>query len=325
MGMQPTVKELEVRKAIKETMEDLSPDARARVLQKVSDQFDTRQWANAMLPEVKAELKVKEGAMAASREQLAALNILIPWFEAAPFKLERNDCSRIHKLAEAFKEHRVLNVEASTVMLPGDGNNKLLMAHPFVVEHDWARAFENATDYTDGEFNLPFEHCAFEFRVSGRTVIVIAMQPTEETLTHVTNRPDSRHVALPFIECGGYWFCRGKLGRDDPSLQFVWTEIRAVCIALDAEVAQRDVVRASVSLNEKRERSGKVPLRDYHVVRLRGRMTRQQMPGQNGTHRSPRLHFRRGHWRHFETHKTWIRWMLVGNPELGFIDKSYRL
>jgi hypothetical protein len=43
------------------------------------------------------------------------------------------------------------------------------------------------------------------------------------------------------------------------------------------------------------------------------------------THRSPRLHFRRRHWRHFVNHKTWIKWTLVGDPDLGFIDKDYRL
>jgi len=31
------------------------------------------------------------------------------------------------------------------------------------------------------------------------------------------------------------------------------------------------------------------------------------------------------HWRHFENHKTWIKWHLRGDPCLGFIDKHYRL
>jgi hypothetical protein len=37
-----------------------------------------------------------------------------------------------------------------------------------------------------------------------------------------------------------------------------------------------------------------------------------------------RLHLRRGHWRHFATYRTWIKWMMVGNPDLGFVDKEYR-
>jgi len=33
------------------------------------------------------------------------------------------------------------------------------------------------------------------------------------------------------------------------------------------------------------------------------------------------------HWfdSHLEFVKTWIRWMLVGDPDLGFIDKHYRV
>lgn len=37
------------------------------------------------------------------------------------------------------------------------------------------------------------------------------------------------------------------------------------------------------------------------------------------------MHFVRGHWRHYEVSKTWIRWHLRGDPDLGFIDKEYRL
>jgi hypothetical protein len=38
-----------------------------------------------------------------------------------------------------------------------------------------------------------------------------------------------------------------------------------------------------------------------------------------------RLHFRRGHFRHFDGWKTWVNWCLVGDPDLGFVDKHYKL
>lgn len=41
--------------------------------------------------------------------------------------------------------------------------------------------------------------------------------------------------------------------------------------------------------------------------------------------RHVRMHFRRGHWRHYQEHRTWIKWMLVGDPDLGIIEKHYRL
>jgi hypothetical protein len=49
-----------------------------------------------------------------------------------------------------------------------------------------------------------------------------------------------------------------------------------------------------------------------------------------GTHESPALHWRRGHWRtlHRATEaetKTWIRKCLVGDPDRGYVAKNYRL
>jgi hypothetical protein len=93
---------------------------------------------------------------------------------------------------------------------------------------------------------------------------------------------------------------------------------------LDAEVAVHSVVRAPHALNVKRKNEGKIPIFDHHIVKLSDRH-RASAKRFGDTHKSPRLHFRRGHWRHFQTHKTWIKWMLVGDPELGFVDKEYRL
>lgn len=55
----------------------------------------------------------------------------------------------------------------------------------------------------------------------------------------------------------------------------------------------------------------------------RHRIANPAEPSGNGSRK--RLHFRRGHWRHYESMKTWIRWCLAGDPDLGFIDKHYTL
>lgn len=47
-----------------------------------------------------------------------------------------------------------------------------------------------------------------------------------------------------------------------------------------------------------------------------------------GTHESPALHWRRGHWRNLpraDEARTWVRKCLVGDPERGFVTKNYRL
>lgn len=66
------------------------------------------------------------------------------------------------------------------------------------------------------------------------------------------------------------------------------------------------------------------PLYEYRVVRLNRKPRTQSLPA-TALHAPKRLHFRRGHWRHYEGFKTWVRWCLVGNPDLGFIDKEYRI
>lgn len=322
--------EQRAKAAISKAMEKLDPDQRESVLKRLKDKYDPESVVsilNADIQQAEREHNAAQARLAAQlaplHERKAALERLKPWVDLAERRLERNDAGRLHKLVEAHAAGKIIDQDGSP--LPPEHAPWLLSAQPFVVEHDWAAAFANATDYSDGDFRLPFQECAFEFRISGRTVITVAFQPDPEVLHEFPDVKTSMPTMI-YVDCGGgWWFCAGDLARTASYGVFAWDQMRAISIALDAEVATREVIRASVKLNEKRTKDGKVPLYDYHVVRLHGRAVRQQMPSQHGTHRSPRLHFRRGHWRHYQTHKTWIRWTLVGDPSLGFIDKSYRL
>lgn len=317
--MIPTKRELEVREKIATALDGLDPEVQKRVLQRVSDRYN----ADQIIGSLRTDVREQQASIDADKERLAALERIGPWSSLSDYRLERNDASRLHKLIEAHKDGKVMDEHGAP--LPPEHAPWLTNAQPFVVEHDWAAAFANATDYSEGDFKLPYTECAFEFRISGRTVIVISFQPDAEVLHQFPGITTSTPT-LPYVECGGgYWYCGGEKARDVKAMQFVWQQVRAISIALDAEVATREIVRAPTKLNDKRVKDGKVPLFDYHVVRLHGRAVRQQLPSAGGTHRSPRLHFRRGHWRHYPTHKTWIRWNLVGDPSLGFIDKSYRL
>lgn len=298
---------------IASAMSGLRPDQRARVLSRVQAQVD----------EKLAAIREKDVEIVQTKTALRILEGLRPWAKRQDYALERNDCSRLHKLGEAIRAGKVINEDGSMVHKDRQANAAIWEnAQPFVVQHDWAAAFKGATDYVDGDFRLPYTHCAFEFRISGRTVIVIAFQIDPGMGTAKVPGP---HLGMPYVECAeGYWYFGGEKARDEKVMQYAWEQIRAISVALDAEVASHDVVRAPTALNEKRGKHGEPLLFDFHIVKLRGRAQRLRAPG-SGTHRSPRLHFRRGHWRHYETHKTWIRWMLVGDPELGFIDKAYRL
>lgn len=200
-------------------------------------------------------------------------------------------------------------------------------AEIMVVEHDWASAFKDAS-LDDATVKLPYDVCAFEFKFSGRAVVALATQLETDIMF------------TPAIQCGDYWALFGSvfsIGCGKPSVK-TWvkvagidclmeacaSQIRAACIALDADVARSEAVREPYVGGH--GRNTHLPPRPYHIVSLSRRSARA-LPSTSSTEtgRRVRLHFRRGHWRHFEDHKTWIKWMLVGDPDLGFVEKHYRL
>ncbi len=250
------------------------------------------------------------------QRQVEAYQSILDW-EGLPMVLEKNDCSRLHRLKEAAAAGMLLTPDGK--LEPQDRADSVsAIQQTFVVRHNWAKAFEGA-EGIETDFCLPYQCCSFEFRLSGRNLIVIAVDCSLGRMSGA------------FIEAGDYWI-RVESGCADKTAsnfgQMLWAQVRAICVALDADVATSEVVRAPTKLNEKRARSGKAPLPDYRVVDLarRHRLANPAAAGAGtGTGTKKRLHFRRGHWRHFETSKTWVKWCLVGDPDLGFINKHYRL
>lgn len=193
---------------------------------------------------------------------------------------------------------------------------------PFLVEHDWAAAFRNARDFDEGDFRLPYDNVMFEFVVCNKTVCAL-LTTDEPPIIFVAIKDGWVAVRAPNFELEDESLNALRL-----LIKALEAQVRAISIALDAEVAVKDVVRADDKLNRARTKRGKPPILDYHIIRLSRR--ERVAPLEYGEeaerrHRSPRLHFVRGHWRHFQSHKTWIRWHLRGDPDLGFIDKHYRL
>lgn len=91
---------------------------------------------------------------------------------------------------------------------------------------------------------------------------------------------------------------------------------------------ERTVSRAESTI-AKRKRKGKLEFVSYRVLSLNLAETRRRTSSVRlMKHESPRLHWRRGHWRaigrlsEFER-KTWIKRCLVGDPEKGFAEKHY--
>jgi len=79
-----------------------------------------------------------------------------------------------------------------------------------------------------------------------------------------------------------------------------------------------------VAINKKRINKGKKPLIEFKLITVDGK--KSALPSTpHGTHASPRLHWRRGHWRTMKKSgkKVWVDPMLVGDEKNGKIIKDY--
>lgn len=272
---------------------------------------------------LKAELKSDSRSIRLARLEkgCSVLREVEAWTES-DLKIERPEGISFRRLRKAV-------ADGNTVYLAGDAAEEVpshefekeifRFAEVLLIEHDWGGAFENA-EMSNAMVKLPYEVCAFEFKISGRAVIALATQFETDI------------AFSPAIECSAGWLVAGFVtplrGLTEGSdgwhdlFNILGSQIRAACIALDAEVATSEVVREPYSSTH--GKNAHQPLKPYHVVSLAHR-TARPLPLGTETGRRVRLHFRRGHWRHLDDHRTWIRWMLCGNPDLGFVDKHYKL
>ena len=62
---------------------------------------------------------------------------------------------------------------------------------------------------------------------------------------------------------------------------------------------------------------------DWHTVQVAPSAPKSEPKG--GTHASPRLHDRRGHWRIRNGRKHWVRACVVGDPDKGVVEKDYHV
>lgn len=275
------------------------------------------------------ELEAKIATLGVERSRIgrliAATDDLTAWL-GRPLVLQSVDVSVLHKISDStIILGRLDDGEAPGVDQWMEGGEV------FLVQHDWASIIGEA-QVDSGEVRLPFERVCFEFGISGRRVCAVFFS--------VDGEPHSLNL---FIQSGAGWFYSGAYEPDGerwaparerekaagdimrPVAALVGAQVRAIAITLDAMVVASTVVRAPHALNAARIKRGETPIFDHHILTLSRtpRATPLERAGAPARHK--RLHFRRGHWRHFQTHKTWIRWMLVGDPSLGFADKDYRL
>lgn len=274
----------------------------------------SRREIKRIIPEAFRSLREVERLKVARQRDLDVLNDFVAWLENGHSKgIQRAVHPHLHKLVMALDQEEVTGIRDRWKT---EGQAKaaefLRQAHYFMVRHRWADAFGDAVE--DFEFKLPYPFSAFEFQIDDRPVIVWVVQNGEDV------------AATGFVRSSTSWIV-DDFDEDEPSsvssvFTEAWRQIRAVCVALDSDIAETTVIRAPSRLNKRRMERRQEPIYDYHILHLDRRRVK---PVGLTHHRSPRLHFRRGHWRHYDGFKTWIKWTLVGDPDMGFVDKDYAL
>ncbi len=260
---------------------------------------------------------------------------LLRWM-AGPLVLQKQDGTKYHDLIEALQKGDRLYRFGMKEPLgpPPEGKEFGVDAPLFHIEHDWASLFAKSSE-APGMVQLPFPYTAFEMVISRVRVCSIAYQleDTKIGLTLFAEISPKKWMTIAIWEYSenGPWeevsASSSEVAWKGNLIELVGKQIIATSIMLESEVAESEIVRAPHKLNKARQRRGERPLKDYHVVKLAKRHRTSPLNQEYGgdKRRSPRLHFRRGHWVHYANHKTWRKWCLVGDVELGWVDKMYEL
>lgn len=247
---------------------------------------------------------------------VAAINdAVMAFLQSESARIQPNDCTRLHNALQAIATG--IAYEGAR-QIPADPDAAILLdCQPFILKHDWLALLGPGFDPWDvgNDFRIPFPMTAFEFLVDGRPVVLLCFQGDGNPITMTS-----------VVKWGDAWLFPALPGdkADYHVIQMCWDQVRAACVAMDLGVAVFRERPAPAKLNAKRQRNGNSPIPPLRVVDIAQKHKRVTSDGSHVAGKK-RLHFRRGHWRHLDDRKTWIKWMLVGDPELGFVEHHYKL
>ena len=180
---------------------------------------------------------------------------------------------------------------------------------------------------------LPFDKCAVA-GLEGDAKWLILLTQVDDVVSYVGwtlhQNHYTKHPAFTYIRTA-----EGiKVHPIDEDEQAKWNtdDVRGVlaCVgawlkALSPEsVAYKPTARKSL-INSKRAAKGQGPiLFDWHTVKVEPAQSKGSYKG--GTHASPRLHDRRGHWRKYPSGKVgWVKPCKVGDASRGVVFKDYEV
>jgi len=120
-----------------------------------------------------------------------------------------------------------------------------------------------------------------------------------------------------------HYFAKGQEIPESEAKSFVRMTLACLLKIQSTDKVYQPSVQQTL-INAKRKRKGKRPLISWHTVTI-GRPS-EKREHQGGTHASPRLHDRRGHWRTYASGKKgWVKACKVGDASSGIVFKDYKV
>ncbi len=180
---------------------------------------------------------------------------------------------------------------------------------------------------------LPFDRCAvvcIDTKHNKHLCLFVQVAPDVVTAVHYVLMPaDWRRTELFAITMqAGRFVVRQVDGEEMPSERSVVPSIAMLQdwlarLQTHACDAYEPVIQATFT-NRRKAAEGKPPSYSWRTVVVPAMLRASAALG--GTHASPRLHERRGHWRKLESgRQVWVRDCLVGDPDLGVVEKDYKV
>lgn len=110
----------------------------------------------------------------------------------------------------------------------------------------------------------------------------------------------------------------------DAELKMIISVLAAFHSCLDEKTTFHQPVVRNTYTNQRLIKKGKKPSFEWRTVIIEPKVTQSISLG--GTHASPRLHDRRGHWRTMKKSgkRVWVRECKVGDPSKGIIKHDYK-
>lgn len=176
---------------------------------------------------------------------------------------------------------------------------------------------------------LAFPQCAFAYTEDGDPGVLLMTQHNETSI-HVSGLAshrgqwfEVRPITIIYDAAAGY-SGEGK-GVTSEQLRVALVNVAYCARLLDQGASAFAIDAQRCHINTARAKKGKGPLKfTWHTVTIAPRPDPNERKG--GTHASPRLHDRRGHWRNYASGKKgWVKECKVGSPSKGIVFKDYKI